>query len=156
MNLKNEIQDDKKPYFFDKSLVETGKMFSTRKFNCFYLLSQNNIYLFYLSKDKSNEFMWVMIFGGLIKGLYDWIHEKKLNINKVEDFPELRDLPKKLKDKIPSFNRVIIISKNYVLIIKFHIGDLVVKLKNGKKFRIVLFPNNIKKVKRYLKSTNWI
>ena len=35
-------------------------------------------------------------------------------------------------------------------------GDLLINLKGGKWFRIILFPNNIKKVRSYLKATNWI
>ena len=88
----------------------------------------------------------------LIKSLFD----HRLNKNKPQDFPILADLPEKIKEMIPGFNKLVVISRESVIRLKFHMGDLIILLKNGRKFKVLLFPSNIRKVRSYLKFTNWI
>lgn len=152
----------KKPYFFDRSSVETGKKFAPRRYDCFYIISPEKIYLFYLSKDASKAVIAGILGGSIGAGIYKTIKNKeasRANKENVEEYEHLKDLPTELRKKIPPFNEVIIIPKESVSKIKFSFAHLVINLKNKEWFSILtplIKRETNARLKNYLKLTKWV
>jgi len=146
---------EKTPYFFEKCSLETGKRFAPTKYECFFVISPDKMYLFYIS-DVSNEFTAGLLGGAIGKAIFRKIKKRKAektNKMKADDFKEL---PFDLRRNIPNFNRVVVISKESAPRIKFPLNDLTISLKNEKWFRMLMPLNKTKKAKSYLKLTSWI
>jgi len=150
---------ERKPYFFDRSSLETGRRFAPRQYDCFYLISPDKIYLFYLSKDTSNAVIAAVAGGAVGAVIHRAVKNREANKLNKKIADDIEELPLELRKKIPPFNKVVVISKDTVSKIKFSLVHLIINLKEGKWFRILVPLVKMKKaksLKKYLKLTNWI